>query len=92
MTPREPRERWGVPEADPRAVMAGLAGYVDAVQDLRANASVVDSEYRRYYMRGYIRGRTRMRAGSSFAELELDPNLDPPDLVNEGDKGIVDDS
>ena len=61
---------------DLHEVMAEIIGYHDGSRDKRADTRIVESEYRRFYLRGLIRGRL---AQDDAGEA----GLEPPHWVNQ---------
>jgi hypothetical protein len=61
---------------DLHAGMDEVVGYTDGVRGLRPDTTAIEGEYRRDYMRGFIRGR------STSGDV-ADDDLSFPDWVNE---------
>jgi hypothetical protein len=55
-------------------LFADAIGYHDAIHDKKPDAKIISSEYRRYYVVGYARGRRDLANIASFAR-EADENL-----------------
>jgi hypothetical protein len=69
---------------DPYAAMSEVVGYTDGIRGIKADTTVIEGEYRRSYMRGFLKGRS--------VAARCDDDLEPPDSVNKGGEGLGDDS